>query len=167
MVLFNINNLISPTIKELLSNANSSEEKVNILFQLIDYNYNFSPEVINEIKSYYQEQSGEIYKPVYLDIDSKDLIIEYAQYFDFNKVLKFINAITFDDTKEIAISNAISDIAEERKKIERKKFEEKNNIVDNLIFYDEKKSENKNKEQKSLDTRFKEAQDIIFSKLNK
>lgn len=165
VVLFNINNLISPTIKELLTAADTPDKKVHILFKLIDYNYNFPPEIIDEIKSYYEEQTGEKYMPIYLNNDIRDLIIEYSNYFEFTEVLKLINAVTFDDTKDESVRKAISDIDLKKKSLAKKQLEEKTNIVDELVFDNDPKAILENNEyKKSLNTILKEAHEIILSK---
>lgn len=157
MVLFNIDNLISPLILKEIEGLTLLSDKIKFLFKLLDYTFNFSPEYIDSVKYYYLERTGEKYSPVYLDQDQQEFILEYAEYFnDYNEVKILLNGICNDITRDEAIASAQKRIADEKNRIKQELHDKSVKFLDELLFDDDVSNDEK-KIRTPLDELLKQA----------
>ncbi len=138
-ILFDIDFLISPLIEQRLSGLSSLQEKIDILFVLLDYSYSdlFTDEEKIDIEHFYAESTGSMQPAsVTLTKDEKDFILnEYAVCFpDFDGIKHLISEICNSETKEKAIDDAVLRIEEEHDRRNRAAAEKRKKIFDSLSF---------------------------------
>ncbi len=137
-ILFNINNLISPSVEQKLDNCLTLGEKVEILFRLTEFTHYFLPVEADEIKNYWLEKTGEQYEDVYLTEDDKEFIREYLQCFpDLEKVKKLINGLCFSATYDDCLAKAQYEMEQFKSKQIKEALEKSNTLRTNLRFDDD------------------------------
>lgn len=158
-VLFNVNDLISPTLKEMLEGIADISDKVKFLFQVIDFAHYFDGVLVNEISNFYIAQTGERYELIYLSGDDKEFLEEYASCIqDFEKTKQVLNGICSDETYDECLAKAQEEIEQIR---ELQQGESKSqSLTTHLVFNDDEPSSDstKSNKHKSLDMLLAEAQ---------
>lgn len=151
--IFDINNLISETVEEKLSSADF-EGKVKILIDLVDFRYNFSGDVVDDINEFYfNATQRRDYNSVLLCSEEKQFIYEYAKYFpDFNKVKRLINGLCNECFKENTIKKASDDIKRLKRESQQKEEEAKTAASENHTFDDSKPPIEKVRKRRNLNT---------------
>ncbi|MCD8215093.1 MAG: hypothetical protein LUC97_05580 [Clostridiales bacterium] len=140
-LLFDIDYLISPLIEEKL-NGLPLDEKIDLLFKLLDPVYNLSDDEVSDIEHHYAETVGcelDLDNTVTLEEDEKGLIKVYALcFFDFGKAKNLLNDICNIETKVDAISKANYEIKQECDRKKQIADERTIRILENLVFDDDK-----------------------------
>lgn len=137
-ILFNINNLISPSIKQKIESCITLGEKVEILFRLTEFTHYFLPAEVEEIRSYWFEKTGEQYEDIYLTEDDKEFIREYLQCFpDFEKAKKLINGLCFTATYDECIAKAQYEMDKFKSEQLKEALEKSNTLRTHLRFDDD------------------------------
>lgn len=96
---FNINNLITKKVSDLLKKTENKSEVIYILLDLLDFNGasstgKITPEIIDELNMEWEACYNEKYKPIFLNRQHKEIIVEYSNAInDFNKTKKMINKL--------------------------------------------------------------------------
>ena len=133
-LLFNINDLISPSLQVQLEQTEPLGTKLEFLFQVIDFAHYFSAELVDEISSYYLTRTGERYEPIYLSSDDKEFLYEYSAYCpDFDKVKQVLNGICSSETYDECITKAQDEI-EQIKQQELKEEQKSHSLTTHLTF---------------------------------
>lgn len=137
-VLFNINNLISPKIRDKLNNCITIIEKIEILFRLTEFISYFNPDEISEIKTYWLEKTGEAFTAIYLTEDDKEFVREYSHYFpDLNKVKELINGLCNKLTYDDCIASAQAEMEQVRNEQLQEAIDKSQKIHTDLKFDDD------------------------------
>lgn len=156
-LIFDIENLITENVEARLTNINDLSDKIEFLFALLEFTENdkFTTDEINDINNQYLELTNERYELVYLDMDSKEFILEYAKYFnDFDDIKRAISGLCGELTKEEVLMDLEKKLNLRKADIEA----EKSRLIDNLEFdeiiypdnYEEKKKPTQEPKKKSL-----------------
>lgn len=164
-IMFNIDNLIPPEIKNRIENIDSLEDKINYLFNLIDLYYNFNAADIDLIKAHYIQNTGSPDIPqINLSSDDKNFVLEYAAVFnDFDKVKALINGLCDDNYKDDVINRATSEMMDYELRQQEEREDAAIQIYSDLEFDNDNNHETI-KKQKSLTSIFA---DIENRKTNK
>ncbi len=164
-LIFDINNLITKDIEARLIDVKDLSAKIKFLFDLLEFTENakFKPDEINDINNQYLELTNERYELVYLDMDSKEFILEYAKYFNnFDDIKRAISGLCGELTKDEVFIDLEKKLNLRKADIES----EKSRLIDNLEFdeviypdnYEEKKSPKQEPKKKSLAEIFADAE---------
>ncbi len=171
---FRIEYLIAPFVEERLDNSASIEEKLKILFALVDVmdndnfyfgssNSYFDEEETSRIVSFWnqkaEEVEGYIAAPSLSDED-REFILGYAKYFpDFKGIKDLISDLCSEDFRDEAVTSA-------QKKIDDKILRDKENkrvLIDDISFDDDGNLTSASKKKKtSLDEAFE-----FYEQINK
>ncbi|MCD7905021.1 MAG: hypothetical protein LUG24_05490, partial [Clostridiales bacterium] len=141
---FDINNLISEAVEEMLQDADL-EGKVKILINLIDFRYNFSGEIVDDISEFYfNATQRRDYEPVPLGDEEKDFVYKYVKYFpDVNAAKRLINGLCNEHFKDSTLKKASEDIERLERENRQKIKEAETMLFENLVFDDDKPPEEK------------------------
>ncbi|MCD8214053.1 MAG: hypothetical protein LUC97_00135 [Clostridiales bacterium] len=155
IVLFDIDCLISPSIKKKLDGV-KLEEKIELLFRLLDYRFSgFSTDEIIEIEQFYIENTGNDdvdLKPYSLDKDDKDLIREYAALFpDYEDIKKIFNGLCNEITKEETANQSSCKIYDEYDRRKKAAADRRLKIIENLTFDDDTENTAEKSKEKPKD----------------
>lgn len=105
-VVFDIANLITPSVKDRLVKCKSIEEQIRFLFDLTDFRANFQ-DLADEIENNYQVKTGEAYEEVVITSDNQELLQEYGKAFpSFKEIKRLINLICDEERSEEACIDA-------------------------------------------------------------
>ena len=158
-VYFHIDYLMAPAMQERLNAAESIKDKVEFMFKLIEFSYNFDVQDINLIKSFYTKSTGEGSVPaIYITDDEKGLVYSYAEMFpeDITDIKNVLSGICNEISKEKTIDEVNLRMFNEGERRDREAREERQRLFEDIVFEDDSDNKNNNKERKSLDTIFAE-----------
>ena len=171
-VAFNIENLLSASVKDKLSEYDDCVAKAQLLIALVEYDITtlngllFGKAEIDEIEAYYEDKTGVSYQPEYgLTEDEKDFILEYAvKINNYGKVKALINDIFAEkedgENEGDAITAAKRELDETEKREAEEEREKRDRIVDGEL---DVKVANSDETENTQDTQETDEQKRIYA----